>query len=318
MKKKHQLVLNSKNKKKNFLVVVAIGKKALLEWNKYSKPLCLKYCKKYSLGLIVITDDLIDKEDPFWKKATWQKMLVGNYLNEVGLKIKNICILDLDILINPNSPNIFDHHDKKKISVVSMLKYLPYDLNFIRKRISFNRNRFYSKKYKLDSALFMNIKQIYKYHKVKPQKDFACSGLVVFNSEKFSKKMKSWFYKYKKDIDTLTGGGEQPIWNYEVFKTGSVKILDYKFQALWIYEIAFKYPFLYEYKNRNNKIIKKCIEASLEDNYFLHFAGKWEAHMWKTKNVFNNSNNVKSNDKFLKYLKKKSYGKPIGRILPKW
>ena len=47
------------------------------------------------------------------------------------------------------------------------------------------RNRFYSKRYKLDSALFMNLKQIYKYHNLKPQKDYACSGVIVFNNDKF-------------------------------------------------------------------------------------------------------------------------------------
>ena len=87
--------------------------------------------------------------------------------------------------------------------------------------------------------------------------------------------MKNWFYKYKKNTNTLTGGGEEPIFNYEIFKTGKTKILDYKFQALWLYEIANKFPFLYEYKNQKNMIIKKCVQASLEDNYFLHFAGKW-------------------------------------------
>jgi hypothetical protein len=315
MKNKFKIILDSNNKK-NFLVTVAIGKKSLDEWTKYAKPLCLKYCKKYSLGLIVIVDDLIDKKDLFWKKATWQKMLIGSYLKSSGLKIRNICILDVDILINPNSPNIFKHHDEKKISLVSQVYNLPYDLNFIRKRISFNRNKFYSKKYKLDSALFMSLKQIYKYHHLKPQKDYACSGVIVFNNNKFSERMKNWFYKYKKNIDTLTGGGEEPIFNYEMLKTGLTKMLDYKFQALWLYEIAYKFPFLYRYKNQNNETIKKCVQASLEDNYFLHFAGKWEGDMWKIKNIYTDKS-LKLNSKFLEYLKKKSYGKPIGRILPK-
>ena len=32
-------------------------------------------------------------------------------------------------------------------------------------------------------------------------------------------------------------------------------MLDYKFQALWLYEIAYKFPFLYGYKNQNNETI---------------------------------------------------------------
>ena len=163
----------------------------------------------------------------------------------------------------------------------------------------------------------MNIKQIYKYHNLKPQKDFACAGFIIFNNNKFAKKMKSWFYKYKSNIQTLSGGGDEPIFNYEMFNTGQIKILEYKFQALWLYEMAFKFPFLYEYKKRKIDIIRKCVETSLEDNYFLHFAGSWhEGQMWKIKNIFKNDK-LRSNKLFIKYLNKKLTGKPKGRVLPK-
>ncbi len=317
MNKAFKIILNSKNKN-NYLVTIAIGKKCLNDWTDYAKPLWVKYCKINSLGLIVIVDNLISKDHPFWKKPTWQKMLIGNFLKESGIKINNICYLDTDILINPNSPNIFNHHDDKKISLVSLVKNLPYNLDFIRRRISFNRNRFYSKRYSLESALFMSVKQIYKHHKLKAQKDWACAGLIVFNSKKFSMIMKKWFFKYKKNVKTYTGGGDQPIFNYEMFKLGRVKIIDYKFQAIWMYEMAFKFPFLYEYGLKKNKIIKKCIETSLEDNYFLHFAGSWyEGQMWKIKNFLKNKINLEQNKSFQRYLKKKIYGKSKGRILPK-
>ena len=71
--------------------------------------------------MIVIIKDLLSKKDPFWKKATWQKMLIGSHLSSSGLNINNICYLDTDILINPNSPNVFKNHEKKNfISVTSI------------------------------------------------------------------------------------------------------------------------------------------------------------------------------------------------------
>ena len=163
----------------------------------------------------------------------------------------------------------------------------------------------------------MNIKQLYNFHKLKVQKDFACAGFFVFNVKIFSQVMKKWFFKYKKKINTLTGGGDQPIFNYEAFKTKKIKILDYKFQALWLYEVAHKYNFLYKYKKKKNNYIKDCIEASLAENYFLHFAGSWyEGQMWKMKNIFDEK---KQNEirKFKKYLQIKAKGTPKGRVLPK-
>ena len=317
MQKTHLEVIKSHNK--NFLVTIAIGSKCYRDWRLYAKDNWIKYCKKHSLGLIVILKDLIDKKNFYWKKPTWQKMLLAQYLKSFyKSKIKNICYLDTDILINPFSPNIFKHHKQNKISLISETYNLPYDLNIIRKKISFYRNKYYSKKYPLDSSLFMSVKQKYQFHNLKPQKDYACAGVFVVNVKKFSKTMKNWFYKYTKDIKTLTGGGDEPLLNYELFNTKKINLIDYKFQALWLYEMAHKYSFLYQYGKKKNKIIKMCIEETIANNYFLHFAGSWyEGRMWKIKNIFKNYKTLNNNKKFAIYLKKKFTGKAKGRIIPK-
>lgn len=310
----HDLLIKSYNQ--NYLVTIAIGNKVYNDWKKFSFPLWKKYCQKNKIGLIVIKKDLIEKNNKYWKKATWQKMLIGDYIQSCKIKIKNLCYLDTDILINPNSPSIFKFHDEKKISLISESFNLPYNLNHARRRVSFLRNKYYSKNYPLDSSLFMSIKQKYLYHKLKPQKDYACAGVIVFNVFYFAKLMKSWFYKYNKKIKTLTGGGDEPIYNYEIFNSKKVKLLDYKFQALWFYEMAVNYPFLYLLKDKKNRVLKDCIEATLLNNYFLHFPGSWyEGQMWKIKDFLNNKSAIQS-DKYFKYSLKKVYGKPIGRVLP--
>ena len=163
----------------------------------------------------------------------------------------------------------------------------------------------------------MNLAQIYKYHKVPIQKDYACSGFFVYNIKKFSSFFKKIFYKYTIKTKTLTGG-EEPLFNYEVLSKKKIKWLDYKFQALWIYEICYRYPFLYEIKMKKNYLIKKCIETCLMDNYFLHFAGSWhESNMWKIKNIFKSKKINYLNKKFKEYEKIKLKGKPRGRIVGK-
>ena len=147
----------------------------------------------------------------------------------------------------------------------------------------FFRNKYYSKKYPLDSSLFMSVKEKYRFHKFKPQKDYFCAGLIMFNLKAFSNTMKKWFFKYNKDQITLTGGGDEPIMNFEIFNTKKVNILNYKFQALWFYEMADKYSFLYNLKDKKNQLVKFCIEEALMNNYFLHFPGSW----YEGKNVEN-------------------------------
>ena len=48
------------------------------------------------------------------------------------------------------------------------------------------------------------------------------------------------------------------------------------FVAQWVFEMSNYYPFLYSKEYRNNyDLISACIDSSLMNNYFLHFAGSW-------------------------------------------
>ena len=99
-------------------------------------------------------------------------MLLADSLITFNEKVTDIFYLDKDILINPNSPNIFDFHKRNQISVVSETYNLPFDLYRTKKKVSFFRNKYYSKKYPLDSSLFMSVKEKYRFHKFKPQNDY--------------------------------------------------------------------------------------------------------------------------------------------------
>ena len=136
MKNKHILFLNSKTG--NYICTIAIGKSYYNDWKKFSKLSWIKYCKKNDIGLIIIVRDLIDKSNIYWKKPNWQKMLLGDYLKNLKeIKINNVCYLDTDILINYNSPNVFNYHKKNKITLVSEVNNLPFDLEYIKKKSIF-------------------------------------------------------------------------------------------------------------------------------------------------------------------------------------
>jgi len=51
--------------------------------------------------------------------------------------------------------------------------------------------------------------------------------------------------------------------------------MDYKFNTLWVYEMCYKYPFLYSKKKISKKIISDCMFSSYLSSYFIHFAGNW-------------------------------------------
>ena len=79
------------------------------------------------------------------------------------------------------------------------------------------RHNFYSKKYPLDSSIFMKPSQTFKYHGFKEFDNYFCSGLFIFNIKLFSNFLEKIYYKYSKNFNTLTSGDE-PVINYELKK----------------------------------------------------------------------------------------------------
>ena len=269
----------------NIIATIAIGKKHLSDWKKFALPTWLLYCKKNNISLVCFEKDLIAKTDLNWKKPTWQKLLIGQMLQKS--RYVNVCYLDTDILINYiNAPNIFQKYENSKIGLVSEIKNLPFDLEQTKRRLALLRNTFYNKKYPLDSSLFMSIKNLYKYHGFPNQNNYACAGLFVFNIKNHSQTLSKIFYKYTNKFKTITGGGDEPVVNYEILRLKKTYWFDYKFQALWMYEVSRNYPFLFSKNFSTKKLIKYCIENTLFENYFLHFAGSWpESQMWKQKGI---------------------------------
>ena len=50
-------VIKKPKKSKNYLVTIAIGKKYYDDWYNYALPTWRKYCQRYDIGIIVITED---------------------------------------------------------------------------------------------------------------------------------------------------------------------------------------------------------------------------------------------------------------------
>lgn len=301
----------SGHKSKKAIVTLAIGDDFESNWRNKSLPLLRDYCKRHNLGLYLQNRSLDSQK--IKKKLQWQKLLLPFELKNNFRYIEEFCYLDTDILVNNYAPSVFTF-SSREMALVSQFNNLPYNLDLVLRRIAFYRHNYLSRKYPLDSSLFMNIKQIYEYHKLEPQQDYACTGFFMGNIEAHSEKLKNIYFKYPSTILTLTDGGDEPIINYEFQKQFKINWLPYQLQALWPYEMAAQYPFLYQDLD-NNELILKCVETALNNNIFLHFAGRW--HESKMISVADRiSLKSKAKEDFFRYMETPVTGKPIGRILP--
>ena len=300
------------------LATIAIGEQYLQPFMKYAYHTWEMYCHRHDLGLILFDDHLIAKSDPNWKNPYWQKFLIGENLSKQKLGVSNICCLDTDILISPLAPNIFANRNESKVGLISKRKNLPLQHQEILRRMAFLRNRFYDASYPLDSSLFINLEDLYQVAGLSLQSDDACSGVFVFSSSIHGEQLSNYYHSFDQGVMDRDGGGEQIFLNHFVQSSQLVEWLDYRFQALWTYEISTRYPFLYSDHRENLRLIKQCIEASLFTNYFLHFAGSWhEGKMWEQVKVFDTPESLAMFRDFAEYLKTPVYGKPLGAIKPK-
>lgn len=301
----------------NIMATVAIGKTYYEPWEKYAMPSWKRYCEKHGLGLVVFTKDLVPPDDATWKKATWQTLLIADRLEHAMPYVNNVCYLDSDILINYSAPNVFHRYDPKSIGLTSIRKNLPYPYDSTLRRIAFLRNRYYSGTYPLDSVLFISLENLYKYHNLPVQEDEVCCGFYVFNVHNHAAQLKASFGKYDRTVQSLTSGGSQTHFNYEILSNFQVSWYDYKFQAIWLFEMAWKYPFLYSYGREDKTLIKECIEASLFTNYFLHFAGLWhESKMWNMEGILEDPEAQRRFEDFNAYLEIPVTGIPVGMVRP--
>ena len=310
-------VIIAPGKSGNILAAVAIGEDLLKAWTQFALPGWKKYCRRHDLGLIVFDDHLISPDDPAWKKPTWQKMLIGVTLEQSGLPVRNVCFLDVDILINPTAPNVFDFYDEETIGLTSQRTNLPYPRDQMLRRLAFLRHTHYDRSYPLDSALFISVEELYQFHGLTPQADEACAGFICFNVANHARLMRGWFMKYDRKLSSITGGGEQTHFNYEAQKWGKVAWMDYRFQALWVFEMAWKYPFLYDRGRASKSLIRACIEASMFTNYFLHFAGAWhESQMWRQVPVLRSRASQQIFEEYDQYARMSLTGNPVGAVKP--
>ena len=92
---------------------------------KFAYPSRKHIVKKQNWNFII--KNFINKK--YLLKSTWQRLLIGRYIEENNLNILRICVLDTDIPINNLSPNIFKESNLNKISEVHLHRNLPYSLS---------------------------------------------------------------------------------------------------------------------------------------------------------------------------------------------
>lgn len=267
-----------------WLVTTAIGGEYFAKWERAASANWMRYAEHHGLGIAVAVGDMHEDGEPELNGA-WQKLLALRSLrHHLGRDVR-CAIIDTDLFINPGSPDVFDTVEPTSIGVVSQVRGIPRDLDRLNNRIAFFRQRFMKSDFPLDSLLNARPRQLFEWAGLNPSfDDYACTGLIVADTAAHAEMFAEWFRDapFSKDYLAL-GDWEQTYLNHCLQQRPELQWLDYAWQALWIFEVAAYYPFLYSGQTPDD-VAAWCFSASLLRNNFLHLAGGWESRFLSNEN----------------------------------
>jgi hypothetical protein len=246
---------------KVLLVTIAVGEKYLEEYNNLFRQSQENYALKHGYDFKVITDFLIkDEEDKLTCNISMNKFLLcsQSWSNDYDF----IIFVDADILININSPSIHNYIDYENcIGVVDEYSQPTKE----------RRAKIQSK-----AGWVVTAKEYYELADFNIETDIVFnSGMQVLQPKIHKDFLENIYDNYIKKSKNHHRGFhfEQSCMGYELQKENLYKVIDNKFNAIWM--IA---------KIENGDI---DLNKYFKENYFIHFAAHCDYHKVKELQIKN-------------------------------
>lgn len=316
-------LLNVTPKTKNIIATNAVGGDYLQRWQAYSQKNWEVYAHRHEIGIAIFTEDVGQSGDDYSKGPAWQKLLIPDILWKKFPGLKKVALIDTDVVFSPFGRNLFDFSGVEGLGVVSQFRNLPFDIEMVKRRLAFLRHYRFSSNYPLDSELFAGPSEFLANRGLHPFDDFFCSGVMVVNDESTAEELASWYLRVSKEasdeIRLKHGSWEEPYVNAWAQMELPLTWMQYSFQALWSYELAYFHPSAFSLVDGklDQDSALRCLEETLLRCDLLHFAGGWhESEAWAlVERTFSLRNSFEL-AAFREYLDSSVSGKPAGKILP--
>ena len=263
-------------KSDRWLLTTAIGGDYFERWMDQVKPSWDRYADEHGVGIAVVVGDIFSDGEPALNGA-WQKLLAPRALRNLIQRDARCALLDTDLIIAPGAASIFDALPEGRIGVVSQDRGLPMPVTQLRNRIALLRRHFIDPNFPLSSILNARPQQVFEWAGLEPFDDYFCSGMFVVDTAAHADALASAYGAAPQDDKYLAIDSWEEVWlNHWVQSRDDVTWLEYRWHALWIFEVAAYYPFLYG-PDASEEVAGWCLAASIMRNEFFHLAGRWES-----------------------------------------
>jgi len=245
------------------IVTLAIGDRYQAQWENICRKNWQSYADKHGYDLICITQPLDQSERAQKRSPAWQKCLILS--QSFSQKYEQIVWMDADILINPNAPCIAKDVPLNKVGGTEDFIFPTPELykkahNIIMGRIglSFGEDQNLIKDFYTRNGLPDDCTQVIQ------------TGVLVLSPSHHREILEEIYYTYEDLGSSLMNNYEMPPLSYELVKNSLFYSLNYKFNSIYIYDLALKDPDLIR---ASQDKLNELTRSALKGCYFLHFAG---------------------------------------------
>lgn len=264
------------------LVTLAVGAKFRSRFDRLCTPSWTRYAQRHGLDVVVFDRPLDTSDRALRRSPAWQKCLVAEQPELAAYE--QVTWIDADIIINAETaPCIFDYVPVDRVGGVNDLHYPDpqrHDAAVLAVwrhwHLQSGRTEFTdmpSDDFYTSWGLPEELDQILQ------------TGVIVFNPRRHGPLFRKVYDNYEDKGDGRWNYEMRPLC-YELIKAGLVEWIDTRFNAQWLYDMGLYYPFLLQRPGRISRMMKKigllppveqlrrkCLAASLQNAYFLHFCG---------------------------------------------
>ena len=167
-----------------------------------------EWCKKNDVELFIMDTPICSIDE---MKLTWQRYFVFDILEKNNISYNQICMVDADTIVHPDTPNFFEMTDNKYCGVINPV------------------NEWILKSIEIYSKFMFN-------EKIIPFWDYINGGFQIFNEthKDFLNLMKNYYLNNKDELikiqNTYGAGSDQTPLNYLLKEHNiDVKLLSQKF-----------------------------------------------------------------------------------------
>jgi hypothetical protein len=253
------------------LVTIALGDMFLRRWKAVCEARWRKYCERHGYDLIVFDRPLDTSVRAQNRSPAWQKCLVP--AQDAVQKYEQIAWVDADIIINPNSPGIFDIVPLDRIGVTDENAYpsLEEHQKIVQQLVCLweRQNIEVAKNWQI----FLDIPLWHSLAGCPKRGNYIIQTGVMALSPKYHRDLYLHVYNNYEDKGTVIMNYEMRPLSYEIQANGLEYFIDKRFNAIVYLKMLSKSLLQQQSCNTAQELIE-FIAEQYKENYFLHFAGR--------------------------------------------